>query len=184
MSPRQKQADEEELELTAQPKSIEDELGLAEERDPGLSVDPDDLGRNFLSEALEQGNFESERRLDAADPGDGALTGPNFEADHDVWENTINLTLQNGASDGDNALVEDSDDDIDALEDQSDGLDLTENVIHSGSLLDSEADELGATIEPDNITDDGQTHGKPRGGHKKPRAGGPSKVATTTPRVR
>ena len=184
MSPRQKQADVEEPELTAQPKSIDDELGLTEEHESGLSVDPDDLGRNFLSDAMDQGNFESDRRGDAADPSDAALTGPNFESDHDIWENTVNLTLQNGASDEDNALVEDSDDAIDALEDQSDGLDLTESVIHSGSLLDREADELGATIEPDNVTDDSHTHGKPRGGHPKPRAGGPSKVPTTTPRVR
>ncbi|MDB4991116.1 MAG: hypothetical protein JWN04_6294 [Myxococcaceae bacterium] len=176
MSARRKQ-DDEELELTAQPKSIEDELGIAEEHESGLSVDPDDLGRNFLSEAMDQGNFESELRGDAADPSDAALTGPNFESDHDVWENTISLSLQNGALD-DEPLLESEDDALDAAQDESDGLDLTETTIHSGSLLDSETDELGVTREPNNVTDDTHTRGKPRGGHTKPRAGGPSKPAT------
>ncbi|MDB4972074.1 MAG: hypothetical protein JWN48_415 [Myxococcaceae bacterium] len=172
MSGRQKQ-DDEELELTAQPKSVEDELAVSEEHEPGLSVDPDDLGRNFLSQALEQHNFESEIRGDGADPSDAALPGPNFESDHDVWENTVSLTMQ-GAGD-DEPLIEDSDDALDAEEDQTDGLDLTENSIYSGSLLDSETDELGVTRAPELRTDDSHTHGKPRGGHAKPRAGGPSK---------
>ena len=183
MSPRNKQ-DDSERELTAQPKSIEDELGSVEEHESGLSVDPDDLGRNFLSEAMDQGNFESELRGDGADPSDAALTGPNFESDHDVWENTVSLTMQRGASGDDEPLIEDTDDALDAQEDASDGLDLTELVIHDGSLLDSETDELGGTRVPDNRTDDSHMRGKPRGGHAKKRAGGPSKTASTTPRVR
>jgi hypothetical protein len=177
MSPRQKIQDDEELELTAQPRSMEDELGVAEEHEPGLSVDPDDLGRNFLTEAMEQGNFESELRGDGADPSDAALTGPNFETDHDIWENTVSLTMQNGGADNE-PLIEDSDDALDAADDANDGLDLTENTIQSGSLLDSETDELGETREPNVVTEDGHMHGKPRGGHKKPRAGGPSKASS------
>jgi hypothetical protein len=190
MSGRLKQ-DEEELELTAQPKSMDDEeLGISEQHESGLSVDADDLGRNFLSEAMDQGNFESELRGDAADPSDAALTGPNFESDKDVWENTVSLSLQNEGADED-ALIEDEDDALDAALDENDGLDLTENTIHSGSLLDSETDELGETREPNVVTEDGHLHGKPRGGHKKPRAGGPSKqpaasaaAATATPSPR
>lgn len=183
MSPRPKQ-DSMERELTAQPKSIEDELGIVEEHESGLSVDPDDLGRTFLSDALEQGNFESERRGDGADPSDSALTGPNFESDHDVWENTISLSMQRGESSDDEPLIEDTDDALDALDDANDGMDLTEPVIHDASLLDSETDELGGTREPENRTDDTHMHGKPRGGHTKKRPGGPSKTASTTPRVR
>ena len=184
MSPRHKQ-DDVERELTAQPKSIEDELGVVEEHEVGLSVDPDDLGRNFLSEAMDQGNFESELRGDGADPSDAPLTGPNFESDHDVWESTVSLTMQRGASDDDEPLIEDADDALDAADDESGGgLDLTEPVIHDGSLLDSETDELGVTREPDNRTDDTHMRGKPRGGHNKKRAGGPSKTTSTTPRIR
>ena len=183
MSQRRKQ-DDAERELTAQPKSIEDELGIVEEHEVGLSVDPDDLGRNFLSEAMDQGNFESELRGDGADPSDSALTGPNFESDHDIWENTVSLTMQRGESDDDEPLIEDGDDVLDAQDDASDGMDLTEPVIHDGSLLDSETDELGVTRVPDNRTDDTHMRGKPRGGHTKKRAGGPSKTASTTPRVR
>jgi hypothetical protein len=53
-------------------------------------VDPDDLGERFLTEATEQGNFESLRseppELSIVDgtPSDDPLLGPNFDPDHDV----------------------------------------------------------------------------------------------------
>jgi len=175
--PAGRKQDDEELELTAQPRTLGEDFEGAEEREPGLSVDPDDLGVNFLKEATEQGNFEGELRGDGADPSDAALTSPNFESDHDIWENTVNLTMQSATELDEVALVEEEDDALDEELDESDGLNLTESTIHSGSLLDSETDELGETREPNAITDDTNTHAKPRGGHKLPRAGGPSKPA-------
>jgi hypothetical protein len=49
--------------LTAQPKSLPAELAIAleEHDDRGLSVDPEDLGTHFLTEAIEQGDFDPER---------------------------------------------------------------------------------------------------------------------------
>jgi hypothetical protein len=88
-------------EVTAQPKSIGQELrrGGVES---GLSVDAEDLGKYFLSDATAQDNFESsmddtpELSLREGPPSDEALIGPTFESDHSVWESTIDLSLQNG----------------------------------------------------------------------------------------
>src|SRR5262245_1452596 len=43
-----------------------DDLPVVE---PGLSIEPEDLGRQFLRDATEQDNFESELEAVAVDPG-------------------------------------------------------------------------------------------------------------------
>lgn len=48
-------------EITAQPRSIPDELALEASSEPELSVDPDDLGSHFLREATAQGDFDPEQ---------------------------------------------------------------------------------------------------------------------------
>jgi hypothetical protein len=180
--------DAEEREITARPKGIAQELGDAHRHESGLSVDPEDLGRQFLSEAMEQGNFESQRGGGADDLGvtaaassDNALLGPNFEGDRSIWENTISLTLQNGGTDeAQEELAPPSSSDEDEDEDELDGLrtldntrlDLTEDVLQEASLLDHETETLGETESPELRTDDGHSHAKKRGGHarKTPRA--------------
>lgn len=175
MSGRDKQLDDEENEITAQPKSMPEELGMLVGHEQGLSVDPEDLGRTFLSDATEQGNFESSRGGEndelwsSSSANDEALTGPNFEVDKDVWENTVNLTLQNGAGAVSDPLVEDddsaSDDGLHAVEDRDTGdIDLTQNAVQEASLFDHEAEELGETEEPRVlITEDAHTHAKHHG---------------------
>jgi hypothetical protein len=175
MSGRDKQWDDEENEITAQPKSMPEELGMLVGHEQGLSVDPDDLGRTFLSDATEQGNFESSRGGEndelwaGSSASDEALTGPNFEVDKDVWENTVSLTLQNGAGAVSDPLVEDedsaSDDGLHAVEDREAGdIDLTQNAVQEASLFDHEAEELGETEEPHVlITEDAHTHAKHHG---------------------
>jgi hypothetical protein len=86
--------------VTARPKTMRSELSASPIAEPGLSVDPDELGEQFLRDATEQGNSESLRSeppelsiVDGA-PSDDALVGPNFDPDHDVWEQTVDLTLQ------------------------------------------------------------------------------------------
>ena len=173
MSGRDRQF-EEEPELTAQPKSIPDELSELSVHEQGLSIDPEDLGLAFLSDATDQGNFESLRGGESDElwasssaSSDGAMPGPNFEVDHDVWENTVNLTMQNGARATSDPLVEDNDDGMHVVEDEESGdVDLTESVIQEGSLLDHETEELGETQAPESRTDDSHMHGKMRGGHK------------------
>ena len=171
--------DDEELEITAQPKAISEELGTKPTWESGLSVDADDLGRHFLSDATEQGNYESTQGGDNADlwvntsgPTDDPLTGPNFEADRSVWENTVSLSMQSGGPDGASnqvspAIPSDEDENTDGLHlvDREQDVDLTEPVIQEASLLDHETDVLGETEAPETRTDDSNTHGKKRGGH-------------------
>lgn len=176
MSRRQKRDREDDgFEITAQPTGVPDELSgrMSNVHQPGLSVDADDLGRTFLRDATEQGNFESEyddsAELAEGPQNDDPLSGPNFEISNDVWENTVNLTLQ-GADTGE-PLVDDHVDGLRFMEDDdeqtsSDDLDLTENALHDASLLDRESDEYGETKSPSLRTDDAHTHRKPRGGHK------------------
>lgn len=170
---------EDELEFTAQPKSIPEELGTTPVHESGLSVEPEELGRQFLSDAIEQGsNFESRRGGDAAElwinapaSSDEPLLGPNFEVDRTVWENTVSLALQAGGPDGARNEIsparpdDDEEDESSRALDESGDIDLTELVIHDGSLLDHEADELGETVTPGVRTDDSHSHAKKRGGH-------------------
>jgi hypothetical protein len=86
--------------ITARPRTMAAEVSSIPIVESGLSVDADDLGAHFLSEATQQGNFESLRAeqpelsiVDGA-PSDEPLLGPNFDPDHDVWEQTVDLTLQ------------------------------------------------------------------------------------------
>jgi hypothetical protein len=183
--------DDEELEVTAQPKGMAEELGTKPTWESGLSVDPDDLGRHFLSDATDQSNFESSQAGEHADlwvnnaaPTDEALTGPNFEGDRSIWENTVSLSMQSGGPDGAQSEVSppspiDEDEQSDGLHliDREQGVDLTESVIQEGSLLDREAEELGETESPDVQTDDSKSHTKKRGGHA-------PKGARATPRSR
>jgi hypothetical protein len=169
----------EELELTAQPKSIPSELATPE-HSSGLSVDPEDLGRQFLSDAMEQGNFESQRGGESADmwvnaapPTDEAMVGPNFETDRSIWENTVSMSMENGGPEGaqhdaspDALLDDEQDDGMRMIERDESGIDLTESVIQEASLFDHESDVLGETEPPPAIvTDDSKSHGKKRGGH-------------------
>jgi hypothetical protein len=175
MSARDRDLDQE-PEITAQPKSISDELGMQSSHEQGLSVDPEDIGRTWLADATEQGNFESARGgendelwASSSANGDEALPGPNFEVDHDVWENTVNLTLQNGESAASDPLIEGEEGDDDGLHliegEGAEEVDLTEPVIHEASLLDHEAAEFGETESPNPRTDDSKTHAQKRGGH-------------------
>jgi len=92
--------------ITARPKTIRAEVTSLPVAEVGLSVDPEELGERFLADATEQGNFESlqseppELSIVEGAPTDDALVGPNFDSDHDVWEHTVDLTLQ-GDPDGD-----------------------------------------------------------------------------------
>lgn len=166
-----------ELEITARPKSTPEELGTTPKHEAGLSIDTEELGQNFLIEATEQRNFESERGGDAADlslndepPSDEALTGPNYEADKSVWEKTAGLTLQSGGIEQAKEELapplpsDDSGDDDDRLRDGSQALDLTDGDIRELSMLDHEAATLGDTEAPVLRTDDSRTETKRRGG--------------------
>ncbi len=172
MSGRRKRDEDNFDDIIEQTVGAPEQHGRRAHHEVGLSVDAEDLGRNFLSDATEQGNFESEYdesvELSEGPQTDEALDGPNFEVTNDVWENTVNQTLQ-GSTDHE-PLIDDHVDGMRFMEDDdeetsSDDLDLTQNSLHEASLLDQEGEELGETKEPELHTEDGHTHKKPRGGH-------------------
>lgn len=92
-------------EISAQPRLIPDELALEASAEPELSVDPEDLGARFLSDAVEQGDFDPERgwaavSLYESPAHDQPLVSSNFVAGNPIWEQTVDLeTRTQGAAD-------------------------------------------------------------------------------------
>src|SRR5262245_16180674 len=89
-------------EPTAYPRSMEAEIARRGRRSAGMSVDPDDLAIEFLLGATQQGDFPTasnatpELFVTSAPPHDEPLIGPNFDADHGLWDRAIDLALQEG----------------------------------------------------------------------------------------
>jgi hypothetical protein len=143
-------------EVTARPKPISEELTSKPATEPGLSVDPEDLGAHFLNEATEQQNFESSQGGDAPElsivggaGSDDALPGPNFEQDHDVWEQTVDMALESGGEEeARSAASREGTEQNQGLGGVDQDLDMSEPGIHDASLLDEEADALGETRVP------------------------------------
>ena len=112
----------------------------------GLSVEPEDLGRQFLRDATEQDNFESELEAVAVDPGllvlGQVVSEATLEASgHDGYELPSSSALvagQYGES---------------AEEPHSDEVNVASNVVREASLFDQPTDS-GGTREPVINTDD------------------------------
>lgn len=155
---------EDEPQITAQPKRVADELLASPFAEPGLSVEPEDLGKQFLSDALEQDNFESLRGGETPDmyannpsPSDAALTGANWEQDKSVWQHTVEMSLQNGSID--EARVDASPEGADlGLEDRTgeepEEVDMVHRTIRGGSLFDHEGAQPGEVMSPSIETDE------------------------------
>ena len=153
-------------EVTAQPRPVSEELFRPSAHEPGLSVDPEDLGSHFLNEATEQHNFESSGDSDASGlsivegaPSDEALIGPNFESDRDVWEQTVDLAMLSGGVDRTRAEPALQGIDYERRFDEHDG------DVREASLFDEEGDEPGETRYPRFHTDDDEARdlvAKPR----------------------
>ncbi len=156
-----------EPQITAQPKRLADELMGSPIAEPGLSVEPEDLGRQFLSEAMEQHNFESfkggdtpEMYINNPSPSDAALTGANWEQDRSVWQHTVEMSLQNGSID--DVRAEGSPEGTDmGLEDQPvmegedpEEVDVVARNIRGASLFDHEGRNPGEVMSPSIETDE------------------------------
>ena len=161
MSARKRAAPEQAV--TAWPRPISEELRKRVAPEEGLSVDPEELGIQFLQNATEQSNFESSEGGDASElsivdgpPTDDPLTGPNFEPDHDIWEQTVDVARQNNGTDAARAEASrgggEQDPELSAVDQE---IDFTDESIHEASLLDEEGDELGETRTPDQKAEDG-----------------------------
>jgi hypothetical protein len=157
-------------EITARPRSISEDVIRASPAEPGLSVDPEDLGARFLSEATEQGNYESltgqppELSIMSGPPSDEPLTGPNFDPDHSVWEQTVDLTLQSSADDPLTEVApEGGEHEPEAL---SREVDLIERSIQEASLLDEEGSTSDEVQEPRVDADEQSRGGAKRRGSR------------------
>jgi hypothetical protein len=107
--------------------------------DAGLSIDPEDLGRQFLRGATEQDNFESElNRSD--DDLQGAPLGQM------ISDATLESSGQDDMERPASGALDGSDDD-ERDESASDDVDLLSNVIREASLFDQPT-ERGGTRAP------------------------------------
>jgi hypothetical protein len=160
-------------ELTAQPRPLSDELGESDGGQAGLSVDPENLGVRFLSEATEQGEalphprMESELSPATGPDSDAVLTPPNFEHENTLWEQTVDLVTQtqNAAdqlrgspliTDDDDLLEEELEREVARelerephTEQEAAELRLPESDIRELSLFDREVDTDEGVISPE-----------------------------------
>jgi hypothetical protein len=172
---------EEESQITAMPRANGDELGsIAPPPESGLSVDPEDIGAQFLSNATEQ-YVSSWPRADTSSDGTGeeewdadtvGALSSSFDLDPTGWERAVTRSLRIGTLSSEfprapssvrkrpKPALEDE-----RVDDWGDDVDLTDEVVHEASLLDHEGDELGEVESPSVRTDDTHTHGRRRGGH-------------------
>lgn len=154
-------------EITAQPRQLSDELGSSDGGQGGLSVDADELGVRFLSEATEQGEalqhplMESELSLVGGPDTDAALMPPSFERENTLWEQTVDLVTQsNGASDQLRAPSQFEDEgDIAERETEENIQPVGRSDVRELSLFDREGESGDDTIEPDLESADHGRHG-------------------------
>lgn len=145
---------------------VPEELGSFAPPDPELSVAHDDLGRRFLTDAVEQ------TRSDVAPHGEW------YDDDELDPADALDLLFRFGVEPSRRALRDGTaephasalappptPDDFDDYLGSVDELDLTDDSVHDASLLDHETDVLGEVASPRLRTEDSQMHGKPRGGH-------------------
>jgi hypothetical protein len=164
--------------VTVWPRAVPDGLGSIPPPESGLSVEPEDIGAQFLSSATEQGLSDWPEAIDDGDysradsEDEGGFDEASFEADPRGWERRITRSLRLGTlrsrpSPGP-GMRRGVRDDVEAenhLAHALDEIDLTDEAIQEASLLDHEADEFGEVESPNLRTDDTHTHGRRRGGH-------------------
>jgi hypothetical protein len=158
-------------EITAQPRPLSEELGSSPGGEAGLSLEPEEMGARWLSEAIEQGEatprnrLESELTLTTGPDTDEVLTPPNFEYENTLWEQTVDLVTETqGAADQLRAPA--------AIEQESDPSERepdleTEDVLLANdasvrefSLLDRVNEAGDDTIAPDFETEDAGRHAR------------------------
>jgi hypothetical protein len=148
-----------EREVTARPSPIADRFD-SDLDDVGLSVDPDDLGRQALRSALQESGVVPDRELAALSLARGAatdeaLSGGEFDPEAGIWQRTINSSLEAGGIDAtrESSWPDDEDNTTETLDQAADAdarqLDLTHDNIREGSLFDREGAEGDDTLEPD-----------------------------------
>ena len=118
--------------------------------EPGLSIDPEDLGLQFLRDATEQDNFESAFDASSIDPSASAL-------EQVISEASLEASAQAGFALPDSAALGGSDARERALEPQSDVVDLVSSVRREASLFDQPTED-GDTRVPLIFADEQEPH--------------------------
>lgn len=132
----------------------------------GLSVSPDELGTQFLSAALEQGNYEGELMpelsLNEGPASDEAMPDGDLGSDGTVWDQTIRRARQSDIREISDVALRDDDErgvDPDSPDDEGNEhaprtVDVRQTRIVGASLFDEEGDEGDETRSPTVNTDD------------------------------
>jgi hypothetical protein len=157
-------------EITVWPSSFPEDVGSLDQHGGGESLDSDELGSHFLTDAVEQSRSLPPQWEDAPDDepyfdakmgaellrsfglkpmAKRTTTRPKPPASHKVPK----LAALRVPRDFEELIGRDGD------------VDLTDEIIREGSLMDREAEELGEVEAPSLKTEDVHTHGKRRGGH-------------------
>jgi hypothetical protein len=153
---KKRRASDPEPEITAQPGHVR--RGKRSSHEAGLSVDPEDLGTEFLSEATEQGNFESEREtllsLGGGPASDAA--DANYDPNASVWDETVRRGPQSDIREVTDPALQDDDplESDEGAHDRPTAVDVHQTRIIAASLFDEEGDEPGEVRSPKVETDD------------------------------
>lgn len=161
----------EEPEITAWPSTPPEDVGSIAPPEAELTIDCDDLGSRFLSDAVEQGSsaplgWHDELEELPFDPQRG----------NDLLRSMGLLPAKKRASKPPSVALDVPPKSLvlapppEEFEEylrltESVEIDLTEENIREASLLDREGEEPGEIESPSLRTDDTHTHGKRRGGH-------------------
>jgi len=169
--PRRKQV-RDETEITAWPSSLPDDVGSITPGERDLSVDYEELGSRFLTDAVEQGSSYHPHC-------DEEIDEPYFDQQmgNEILR-SFGLTPMHGRRSQrpkPQPVIQPLPNlapprlPVDLLEDfvieESMEIDLTDLTIREASLLDHESEEAGEVESPFVRTDDVHSHGKRRGGH-------------------
>jgi hypothetical protein len=162
-------------ELTARPHSLSDLGGVAHD-ESGLSIDPEDFGSHFLSEAVEQGDFSTRdgAALDLALLGDPESEDrPSTEIS--VWTRMVDLATEGGgaseqlrdaAAFGADALEAARLSGPAELEAESERdtdigpMRFTDSATRERSLMDQEGAAFDETVSPEIDSDDSGHHSR------------------------
>jgi hypothetical protein len=171
MQVRTKSRRGEESQLTAQPTHSDERVGSVAGPESGLSLEPEDLGAQFLSCAVEQSESGFPAALDPeAEPFDdlsaSLLDVLGEPTGGPEWERALQRWVERGRG----ALAPLSTarvpHEFERASHAWDEVDLTDESIQEASLLDHEGAEFGEVEPPSALhTDDTHTHAKRRRGH-------------------
>jgi hypothetical protein len=158
-------------EITARPTRGSDQVGTDAPAESGLSMAPEDLGRSFLSFAVEQGSSQWPEGFSQEDTAEedawALLDASELEAEARLgsraYERVIRRTLNKGKG---LFAPPKLPREFEGPSHAWDEVNLCDEAIQEASLLDHEGAELGEAEPPSVLeTDDTHTHGKRRGGH-------------------